>query len=756
MAATSAVSDSPSKPRVLEHRRCLLLAIAGYTAETTPRSPTLKRILEAGFLVQVKSWLDDILMGTVGGMDLLLHLLSNIAPLPVTKEMVTTCRLGKAVVAVLKHKICVGSPNEKAISSRVQTVKTSWSEAVKALRNGTNDSAKRPSEDDGPAAKKVKREAPKPALSSLLKKFQSENVKAASSTESDSPKGQDSVAKQKEKTSSANVAAASEAPKESAPSTITQKKVRKIRWADSSGNVLAVAHEKKDPTAASASEPMSQDPRVSRWSDRKKKDLSHEKEMLLKARKTDTLDDDKEDLLNAMAMMAGPWKRPLPLPEDKENPPVRVESKELSIQTIRMNAVPAVRYASEDLVPITPTLLSDVEKALETLNTATPKDIPFFAPPPVPAIPTITAAGFPAAMPNVSTSTEATVETVLMMGLPLFLVGSNVQALQTLAAAPSLLTTFRDAHGNYDQHGLLNLVQTLTQNLAPSQASTVQTVGYAGGNALQSTQQFYQPTPPIAQTSLYSSSALNGQAQAAPSQQSLIQPTQTTSRGYRGDQNLGEANLHLSGYGPTTTTEEIIALFAPYVHVVEVVPKSNFSFVNTRDPEGAKRAREALNGSLLGGMPCRINMATRKTRAPEHGAMTAVVNPSAAIGDLTSLPRNSLGQVDFDSVRDDRGNPATKNLFVAGYGPGTTEQQLRDLVAQYATVVSVVIKSTFAFVNTTDRDAAVIARQSLGGHMVNGGPLRINFAKESGRLGTSFDSTYGPAQTGVASYGRFR
>jgi hypothetical protein len=70
-----------------------------------------------------------------GGMDLLLHLLRNIAPLPVTKEMVTTCRLGKAVVAVLKHKICVGSPNEKAISSRVQTVKTSWSEAVKALRN---------------------------------------------------------------------------------------------------------------------------------------------------------------------------------------------------------------------------------------------------------------------------------------------------------------------------------------------------------------------------------------------------------------------------------------------------------------------------------------------------------------------------------------------------------------------------------------------------------------------------------------------
>jgi hypothetical protein len=363
------------------------------------------------------------------------------------------------------------------------------------------------------------------------------------------------------------------------------------------------------------------------------------------------LDDDKEDLLNAMAMMAGPWKQPRPLPEDKENPPVRVESKELSIQSIRMNAVPAASYASENLVPISPTLLSDVEKAVETLNIATPKDIPFFAPPPVPVIPTAAGAGFPAAMPNVSIPTEATVETVLMMGLPLFLVGSNVQALQTLAAAPSLLTTFRDAQGNYDQQGLLNLVQTLTQNLAPSHASNIQTVGYMGGIALQSAQQFYQPTPAIAQTGLYSTSALNSQAQAAQSQQSLIQQTQTASRGYRGDQNLGEANLHISGYGPTTTSEEIIALFAPYVHVVEVVPKSNFSFVNTRDPEGAKRAREALNGSLLGGMPCRINMATRKTRAPDHGAMTTVVNPTSAIGDLTSLPRNSLGQVDFDSVR---------------------------------------------------------------------------------------------------------
>lgn len=66
MAETTAVIDSPSKSSVLVMRRCLLLAVTGSTAEVMPRSPILKSILEAGFLVRVKSWLDDILEGTIG------------------------------------------------------------------------------------------------------------------------------------------------------------------------------------------------------------------------------------------------------------------------------------------------------------------------------------------------------------------------------------------------------------------------------------------------------------------------------------------------------------------------------------------------------------------------------------------------------------------------------------------------------------------------------------------------------------------
>ena len=58
-----------------------------------------------------------------------------------------------------------------------------------------------------------------------------------------------------------------------------------------------------------------------------------------------------------------------------------------------------------------------------------------------------------------------------------------------------------------------------------------------------------------------------------------------------------------------TTKEMIIQLFSPYVRVDEVVVKSNFMFLNTSDPDGANRAKEALTGVMVGGSPLRINPA---------------------------------------------------------------------------------------------------------------------------------------------------
>lgn len=61
-------------------------------------------------------------------------MLSNVSELPVTKAIVMSSGLGKAIGAIVKHRICVGTKNEAVIKERVQKVKDDWNTSVKALR----------------------------------------------------------------------------------------------------------------------------------------------------------------------------------------------------------------------------------------------------------------------------------------------------------------------------------------------------------------------------------------------------------------------------------------------------------------------------------------------------------------------------------------------------------------------------------------------------------------------------------------------
>ena len=114
---------------------------------------------------------------------MLLHLLSNIAHLPVTKTVVKGSGMGKAIGSIEKHSKCKGTPNETAISERVQQVKDAWQASVKAKKpndavtiNESASSPKRPVEvsASSPVTKRVKTEpeVKTTAFSSLLKKVQ--------------------------------------------------------------------------------------------------------------------------------------------------------------------------------------------------------------------------------------------------------------------------------------------------------------------------------------------------------------------------------------------------------------------------------------------------------------------------------------------------------------------------------------------------------------------------------------------------------
>jgi hypothetical protein len=85
---------------------------------------------------------------TIGGVDLLLHLLSSVTGLPVTKSVVKASGMGKAIGSIEKHALVVGTPNETAVKDRVQSIKDSWHASVKALKGkdtpaATNTATKR-------------------------------------------------------------------------------------------------------------------------------------------------------------------------------------------------------------------------------------------------------------------------------------------------------------------------------------------------------------------------------------------------------------------------------------------------------------------------------------------------------------------------------------------------------------------------------------------------------------------------------------
>lgn len=128
-------ANDQTNQKLLKRRRSILLAITGCTHED---NVSLKQILHEGYLHTVKSWLDEILGDSVGNVDLLLHMLNSICTLPVTKEMVTSSKLGKQVASIEKLKICTDDRNESAIKERVVKLKEMWSASVKKMKKNVS------------------------------------------------------------------------------------------------------------------------------------------------------------------------------------------------------------------------------------------------------------------------------------------------------------------------------------------------------------------------------------------------------------------------------------------------------------------------------------------------------------------------------------------------------------------------------------------------------------------------------------------
>jgi hypothetical protein len=146
--------------------------------------------------------------------------------------------------------------------------------------------------------------------------------------------------------------------------------------------------------------------------------------------------------------------------------------------------------------------------------------------------------------------------------------------------------------------------------------------------------------------------------------------------------------------------------------------------------------------------------------APAPVAASPYVPPAPAVSSYGSNGGYSAytggNSFTMPRTRSDEGN-----LHVSGYGPMTTQADLIALFSPYVVVDEVVMKGTFAFVNTSDPVNAQRAREALTGTLLGGQPLRINAATRKSRdsstsrtSASGFNaSTYG--QAGASTPGSF-
>lgn len=244
---------------------------------------------------------------------MLLHTLSSIIYLPVTRSIVKDSGLGKRVAVLGKHKLVVGTPNEAAVQERVQAIKDTWKAAVKMYKDEAVEEQSKPvsksvgekrppSTETEPVVskpiKKAKHESTKPSsktsFSSLLKKASAASTSCSNGSSKTSTRAQSagsdsraSTASQSQTSSATDKGTSKSSP--SAPSEVgndaqessgkPKKSAKRVKWSDHFGRPLE-ATKGEDGVETTAVEHIAD----TSWNDRKKRDRLREKELLAKVK----------------------------------------------------------------------------------------------------------------------------------------------------------------------------------------------------------------------------------------------------------------------------------------------------------------------------------------------------------------------------------------------------------------------------------------------------------------------------------------
>jgi RNA recognition motif-containing protein len=173
-------------------------------------------------------------------------------------------------------------------------------------------------------------------------------------------------------------------------------------------------------------------------------------------------------------------------------------------------------------------------------------------------------------------------------------------------------------------------------------------------------------------------------------------------------------NLFVSNFG-TAGLEELQVLFSQYAIVVEMFSKGTYMFVNTANVAGAVHAKTFLDNQSVGGSMLKVQYA--KEPQPKH--------------EPNDFPAKYKAPHQPEQPQHQNNQSATRNLHLSGYGPGTTVETLTTLFQSIGIQpINVIVKEHYSFVNTQNVEIAMAAMSTLHGHNVNGGTLKVGYAKD--------------------------
>ncbi|KDN45250.1 hypothetical protein K437DRAFT_268511 [Tilletiaria anomala UBC 951] len=204
-------------------------------------------------------------------------------------------------------------------------------------------------------------------------------------------------------------------------------------------------------------------------------------------------------------------------------------------------------------------------------------------------------------------------------------------------------------------------------------------------------------------------------------------------------------SLWIGNLDPGVTAQDLMHAFAGYgaIESLRLLAEKDCGFVNFKETEDAKRAREDVL-TRLGGM---IPTISGKQAHPVRIGFGRIDTPGATGANWPYVGANSQATAVLSAAANaEVDGPATRALWLGSIPATTSQAVLLNIFTQYGPVESVRVLSqkNCAFINFERLEDSVRARKALNGREILGpevGTVRVGFAKAPPRAGEEGSAT---------------